>query len=233
MGSNGAYVPNRNGTAISAFGLHAVIPPATGGGCVTTGPFKNYTVNLGPIAFAPQGPDGGLGYNPRCLVRDLAPGFSNQTKPSDVAKVIGEPQDLYSFDVLFEGLTGVHAGGHFQMGGLGIDAFASPGDPAFYLHHAQVDRVWTIWQALKPEERLSQVFGTSTAFNSEFLPLLLFFFFFPPLSLLLSYGVCEILNLQAAFLLTGGLQHRHLRTLRSIRKSISTSWLRRKRSASW
>ncbi|KAL9002039.1 MAG: hypothetical protein Q9188_005010 [Gyalolechia gomerana] len=166
MGSNGAYIPNRNGTAISAFGIHAVIPPATGGGCVTTGPFKNHTINLGPVAYAPQGPNGGLGYNPRCLVRDLAPGFSNQTKPSDVAKVIGEPQDLYNFDDLLESLTGVHAGGHFQMGGAGIDAFASPGDPVFYLHHAQVDRVWTIWQGLEPEERLRQVFGTSTAFNT-------------------------------------------------------------------
>lgn len=179
MGSNGAYIPNRNGTAISAFGLHVLIPPGTGGGCVTTGPFKHHITNLGPVAYAPRGPNGGLGYNPRCLVRDLSPSFSNLTKPSDVAKVMGEPQDLYSFDDLFESLTGVHAGAHFLMGGVGIDAFASPGDPAFYLHHAQVDRVWTIWQALKPEERLNQVFGTGTAFNSEFSFSLLLFSLFP------------------------------------------------------
>lgn len=230
MGSNGAYIPNRNGTAISAFGLHLLIPPGTGGGCVTTGPFKNHTTNLGPVAYAPQGPNGGLGYNPRCLVRDLSPGFSNQTKPSDVAKVIREPQDLYSFDDLLEGLTGVHAGAHFLMGGVGIDAFASPGDPAFYLHHAQVDRVWTIWQALKPEERLNQVYGTGTAFNSEFL----FFasLLFPSAFLFYCYAGFVSLNLQAAFLLTWRWQHRHLRILRSIRKSISTSWLRRRRSAS-
>ncbi|KAG8526301.1 uncharacterized protein KY384_000294 [Bacidia gigantensis] len=166
MGSNGKYIPNRNGTAISAFGLHAVIPPATGGGCVYSGPFQNHSVNLGPVAYAPYGPDGGLGYYPRCLARDLAPGFSNQTKPSDVVHVIRDTDDLYTFDDVFEGLTGVHAGGHFQMGGTGIDAFASPGDPAFYLHHAQVDRVWTLWQDLKPEERRNQVFGTSTAFNN-------------------------------------------------------------------
>ena len=167
MGSNGAYIPNRNGTAISAFGLNAIIPPVTGGGCVTTGPFKNHTVNLGPVAYAPYGPDGGLGYNLRCLVQDLAPGFSNQTKTPDVVKLIEEPRDLFEFDDLFEGLSGVHAGGHFQMGGVGIDAFSSPGDPVFYLHHAQVDRVWSIWHGLKPEERLDQVFGTSTAFNSR------------------------------------------------------------------
>ena len=173
MGSNGAYIPNRNGTAISAFGIHAVIPPATGGGCLMTGPFKDHIVNLGPVAYAPYGPDGGLGYNPRCLARDLSLVFSNQTKPSEVVKVISGPQDLGSFDNLFESLAGVHAGGHFTMGGPGIDAFASPGDPAFYLHHAQVDRVWALWQGLKPEERLYQVFGTETAFNSEFLASLL------------------------------------------------------------
>ncbi|KAL8838198.1 MAG: hypothetical protein Q9170_002241 [Blastenia crenularia] len=174
MGSNGAYIPNHNGTDVFAFGIHALIPPGTGGGCVNTGPFKNHIVNLGPVAFAPRGPNGGLGYNPRCLVRDLAPALSYQTRSSDVAKLIGEPQDLNNFDGLLEGLTGVHAGGHFQIGGVQIDAFSSPGDPVFYLHHAQVDRVWTIWQGLKPEKRLNQVYGTKTAFNSEFAPSLLF-----------------------------------------------------------
>jgi len=35
------------------------------------------------------------------------------------------------------------------MGGdPGSDPFISPGDPAFYLHHGQVDRVYWIWQNL-------------------------------------------------------------------------------------
>lgn len=199
MGSNGASIPNRNGTAISAFGLSLVIPPGTGGGCVMTGPFKKHITNLGPVAYAPRGPNGGLGYNPRCLRRDLSPGFSNQTKPSDVAKVIDEPQDLYSFDELLEGLTGVHAGGHFLIGGVGIDAFASPGDPAFYLHHAQVDRVWTIWQGLKPEERLNQVFGTGRAFNSEFAILCFPPFFRSAFSSSTVVRDPKVLNLQEAF----------------------------------
>ena len=176
MGSNGKPTPH-GPTNISAFGITAAIPPGTGGGCIERGPFANATVNLGPVAFAPRGPDGGLGYNPRCLTRDLNPNFSNQTKPSDVVKVIGGPDDLGTFDTVLEALEGVHAGGHFTMGGLGIDAFASPGDPAFYLHHAAVDRVWGIWQSLKPSERLQQVYGTSTAFNSEFLAFFSLFVF--------------------------------------------------------
>ena len=168
MGSNGKTLHPHLPTNISAFGIHATIPPGTGGGCIEYGPFANTSVNLGPVAYAPEGPDGGLGYNPRCLTRDLNLGFSNQTKPSDVLKVIEGPQDLGTFDTVLEALEGVHAGGHFTMGGLGIDAFASAGDPAFYLHHAAIDRVWSFWQSIQPEERLEQVYGTGTAFNSEF-----------------------------------------------------------------
>lgn len=42
----------------------------------------------------------------------------------------------------------------------------SPGDPAFYAHHSQIDRVWTIWQWLDIEKRQNQVAGTGTFLNS-------------------------------------------------------------------
>lgn len=54
----------------------------------------------------------------------------------------------------------VHPAGHFGVGGLQNDPFASPGDPAFYLIHAQIDRLWSIWQAQDPANRLNQVGGT-------------------------------------------------------------------------
>lgn len=38
----------------------------------------------------------------------------------------------------------------------------SPGDPVFYLHHAQIDRVWAIWQNLDPLNRQNAIFGTGT-----------------------------------------------------------------------
>ncbi|KAF7864418.1 hypothetical protein EAF04_006552 [Stromatinia cepivora] len=164
LGSNGAPIPRRNSTTISAFGLTLDIPPATGGGCIS-GPFSNYNVSLGPVAYAPYGPDHGLGYNPRCLSRDISPIWSNNTKPSDVVKLIKNSPDLGTFDTNLEALDGVHAGGHFAMGGLGLDAYASAGDPAFWLHHTMVDKVWGLWQNLDAGERGRQVYGTSTAFN--------------------------------------------------------------------
>lgn len=45
------------------------------------------------------------------------------------------------------------------------DFFSSPGDPVFYLHHAQVDRLWTEWQQLDPGTRQYAISGTGTALN--------------------------------------------------------------------
>lgn len=39
------------------------------------------------------------------------------------------------------------------------DVFTSPGDPAFFIHHAMIDRVWWIWQLQDLDTRLSAVAG--------------------------------------------------------------------------
>ncbi len=168
MGSNGLLIPH-GPTNISAFGLNLTIAPATGGGCLYKGPFANATVDLGPVAYQPLDADHGLTYNPRCLARDLSPVWANQTKPTDVAGVLATcGADLGCWDTNFEAISGVHAGGHFTIGSLNVDAYASAGDPVFYLHHAQVDRIWTLWQSLDLEKRTNAVYGTSTAFNGSF-----------------------------------------------------------------
>lgn len=61
------------------------------------------------------------------------------------------------------------------------DLFSSPADPAFYFHHAQVDRVWTLWQGMDLERREEELMGTTTWFNSK-----ISFFSLFPLSSLLS-----------------------------------------------
>ena len=169
MGSNGKAIPH-NDTHVVAFGLTPIIPAATGGGCVTDGPFTDYVVDLGPASYEPKvGSGTGLDYNPRCLKRDVSLIFANNTKPTDVVDLISGNDNLEAFSTFFELPAGLHAGGHFTIGGdPGNDPFVSAGDPIFYLHHGQVDRLWTIWQALAPEKRFGQVFGTSTAFNSKF-----------------------------------------------------------------
>lgn len=81
LGGNGKYIPH-NGTIIQVpegvVGQPLYLPPGLGGGCVEQGPFT--TVNLGPLGLTtkPPGPNGGLGYNPRCLSRDVGPALNQR-----------------------------------------------------------------------------------------------------------------------------------------------------------
>ncbi|KAK1758804.1 hypothetical protein QBC47DRAFT_314606 [Echria macrotheca] len=183
MSGNGAAVPNQQNIVITAGeGLPPIVlPPGTGGGCVTSGPFKNMKVNLGPVSLDTPGgivasnPDGPNAYNPRCLKRDLTTAINRQfANASTILANIALPQDIDTFQMTMQGIPGtgnigIHGGGHYSLGGdPGRDFFTSPGDPAFYLHHAMIDRVWYLWQALAPLSRAkgsSSVAGTRTFFN--------------------------------------------------------------------
>ncbi|KAI9037067.1 Di-copper centre-containing protein [Aspergillus affinis] len=70
------------------------------------------------------------------------------------------------------GYLGVHSGGHYTVGGdpdgsfpakfitnPGQDFFTSLGDPAFFLHHAAIDRLFWTWQNQDPAKRTYQVIG--------------------------------------------------------------------------
>lgn len=43
----------------------------------------------------------------------------------------------------------IHAGVHNAVGG-DMAGTASPTDPLFFLHHANIDRLWSVWQARHP-----------------------------------------------------------------------------------
>lgn len=43
-----------------------------------------------------------------------------------------------------------------NSGDPGGDLFTSPGDPAFYVHHGMMDRMWSYWQLLDPTRRFSE-----------------------------------------------------------------------------
>jgi hypothetical protein len=48
------------------------------------------------------------------------------------------------------GLESIHNAIHNWCGGTMQDPMAAPQDPVFWLHHANVDRIWTQWQAMNP-----------------------------------------------------------------------------------
>lgn len=125
------------------------IPHGTGGGCVTSGPFKDWSVNLGPVftdlTCTPANPitnftdpNFGLGDNSRCLKRDISAWTSSKwTNDEMVTRLLNSP-DMKTFWYDMQGgqtafsnnFMGVHTAGHFTVGGdPGSDFFTSPGDP--------------------------------------------------------------------------------------------------------
>ncbi|KAL3418664.1 tyrosinase central domain-containing protein [Phlyctema vagabunda] len=175
LGGNGADMSYPPVCIPNCENPNLIIPSGVGGGCVTTGPFKNYTVTLGPVApssWAVNASADPFAYNPRCLRRDISVyTSSHSTTTQQTYDVITQHDDLYglqydlegNYTLFKQGIWGVHTGGHLTVGGdPGGDLFASPGDPAFYLHHAMIDRVWWIWQNQKPEARTYELSGTIT-----------------------------------------------------------------------
>ena len=113
------------------------------------------TVTMGSFRFSDQItglPSNWSGYNPRCLQRDLNNliyQFTNQTMVNLALKQpeIGALTDFVNSGVASEQL-GPHSGGHFAVGPLMFDDFASPFDPAFFLHHAMLEKLWLDWQEI-------------------------------------------------------------------------------------
>jgi tyrosinase len=184
LSGNGVVIPNQPDLilGVSAGLPPQILPPGTGGGCVTSGPFVNYTVNMGPAMLDVPGgiiisnPAGPFAYNPRCFKRDLTTAINRMfANASSILNTILPPQNIADFQMKLQGVPGsgdigIHGGGHFSLGGdPGRDFFISPGDPAFYLHHAMIDRVWWIWQQLSPSTRAqgsTAVAGTRTFLNN-------------------------------------------------------------------
>ena len=60
------------------------------------------------------------------------------------------PGDYYPFTQALE--FEPHNRGHNWIGGDMANVQMSPNDPAFWFHHAQVDRIWAKWQENNPGE---------------------------------------------------------------------------------
>ena len=170
FGGNGPYVEVPPGTPFFN------IPGRTGGGCVLDGPFKDMVVNMGP------GPD--TNGNPRCLTRDFSPYVAASWSGVNMTNLSMKQKDFGWFNRISNGLSnindlGIHGGGHFSVGGvLGTmgDMWNSPSgelwqnlthpchlsacsDPVFYLHHANLDRLWWSWQKMDLSRRLTDISG--------------------------------------------------------------------------
>ncbi|KAH7390635.1 hypothetical protein BKA66DRAFT_459432 [Pyrenochaeta sp. MPI-SDFR-AT-0127] len=160
FGGNGEYVPGNfsNPQQELFVGAPWDLPDRTGGGCISDGPFKDWIVKLGPGTNINPGP--------HCVRRDFAPiTFTNMTSSASVAEGMSMPDfGLFSSTTEFS----AHGGGHLGVGGLYgtmSDQWSSPSDPIFYLHHANLDRLWWSWQSKDPNARLSDISGPLVQFD--------------------------------------------------------------------
>ncbi|KAB5515242.1 hypothetical protein GE09DRAFT_1046195 [Coniochaeta sp. 2T2.1] len=165
FGGNGDYVDSSEDSDVANR-----IPGKTGGGCVKDGPFTEdqYIVSIGPGLYTNP--------NPHCLRRDFAPAFAvSKCSGSDI-DWIQSAEDFAEFDKRAQGGVIIprmtyHPGAHFGVGGeLGemSNQFSSPGDPIFYLHHANVDRLWAEWQARDLKRRTKDIAGPVFQFAAPF-----------------------------------------------------------------
>ena len=138
--------------------------------CITTGPFKNWTANLGPTPLGrfqilpqpqPNPRSDGLGYNPRCIERAFnTTELSTFMQYQHIANAITRSRSASDFLLAVEynnGSAGAHGHPHRFTGGTMRDVAVSPSDPIFYMHHAMLDRMWAIWQGQDLETRTADV----------------------------------------------------------------------------
>jgi len=151
FGGNGPKVEGVNG---NPFLPH--FPGHTGGGCVTNGPFKNYSLVI-------QGPQPNA--DGTCLTRDFVPAVAvaTWTTASKTEVLNSKTWTDFNYITNYFNETGgekmsYHIAGHIAIGGeFGRIADFSGGavnDPIFFLHHASIDWFWATWQA-KDAKRLT------------------------------------------------------------------------------
>ncbi|KAK4694932.1 hypothetical protein P7C71_g2727, partial [Lecanoromycetidae sp. Uapishka_2] len=141
--------------------------PFLNGYCLTEGPFSRLD-----MAYI------GADYNPHCLSR----GFPSRKKrarmghdlgPEALEKLLNLP-DYESFNL------GLENGPHLALPKIirgDFQYFTAPNDPLFFLHHAQLDRLWSMWQKSQPVDNQNQYVGKAAhnsidlALDSDILPM--------------------------------------------------------------
>lgn len=114
--------------------------------CIIDGPFANITLHLGPIYEVTD----------HCISRSLnsdAIKWANQT----YLDIVFAAQNYSAAWPLFSSWP--HTAGHAAISGVMLDVTCSPGDPIFFLHHTNLDRLWWEWQAQDLSSRLTDMTG--------------------------------------------------------------------------
>ena len=123
-------------------------------GCVQDGPFANYTNHVGP----------GKRLTDHCIIRQM-----NTDRPmaslthAHIQSILNQP----TYDEMWNAMDGIpfkedirlHDAGHIALGGEMVSFYTSSNEPAFWIHHAGLDRIWWKWQNADLSKRLYDVAG--------------------------------------------------------------------------
>ena len=55
-----------------------------------------------------------------------------------------------TFNAFGGAVEGIHNSGHVWVGGSMLGFTTAPADAAFWMHHAEIDRIWAEWQTANP-----------------------------------------------------------------------------------
>lgn len=140
-----------------------------------SGPFADWTATLAYIdpLFLINGtplPPTTYNYNASCLIRDLNTYVAQTwTNYGEVVNATYAP-DAQALEYALNGVIGgsslgVHSAGHFTVGGFMNSIHVSVQDPVWWALHANIDRIYTSWQANNPDV-FDDLYGTMTANNA-------------------------------------------------------------------
>jgi tyrosinase len=165
---NASMPPIRNGDY--------TFPRGHGGGCITSGPFANITTGFRMFKneeiLQSTLPSDALDYAPRCVTRDLNSNLTRLNHQQGVVDDLLSATSIRGFQSVLDGnirntsFLSPHSAGHWSVGLSMMDQFASPSDPAFYLHHSMIDNMWAQWQLQNPRNRTFALDGTVTTLNN-------------------------------------------------------------------
>ncbi|KAG6915526.1 hypothetical protein DXG01_011023 [Tephrocybe rancida] len=129
---------------------------APNGDPVPDGPFSSFNLTYGPRNTI----------NSHRLTRNLNATFLPFLSEAQVLNTTKQPTfERFWTEIEGRPLTSgpkLHDAGHRLIGGDMSDTYSSSGDPLFFLHHANLDRIWWGWQMEDPKRRLYAISGRST-----------------------------------------------------------------------
>jgi len=82
---------------------------------------------------------------PHTVTRNIG-AFALLPDATDVAAAMANG----TFNPFAGALEGIHNSGHVWVGGSMQSILSAPADPVFWMHHAEIDRIWAEWQVSNP-----------------------------------------------------------------------------------